>query len=224
MPRPVLTISPRRGERPGNPRKGTWLTVALCFGVMVIEGFDIQAMGVAAPALGPELKLSREVLGQALSASNIGLVIGAIFGGWLADVFGRKPVLIGSVSLRRLHADDHAVDVVRDAVRGAAADRPRLWRRVAQRDGHRRRRRARKRRGSTAAMMFCGMPVGGSIVALLSWLGYQGEWRPLFLIGGLIPLVLAPILIVLMKETQAPVRRPATLAAACRGWPRSHWP
>ena len=73
------------------------LTVALCFGVMVVEGFDIQAMGVAAPALGPELKLSREVLGQALSASNIGLVIGAIAGGWLADVFGRKPVLIASV-------------------------------------------------------------------------------------------------------------------------------
>ena len=57
-------------------------------------------------------------------------------------------------------------------------------------------------------MMFCGMPAGGSIVALLSWLGYRGEWRPLFLIGGLIPLVLAPILIVCMKETQAPVRQP----------------
>ena len=34
-----------------------------------------------------------------------------------------------------------------------------------------------RKRGSTAAMMFCGMPVGGSVVALLSWLGYQGEWR-----------------------------------------------
>src|SRR5262249_17914207 len=77
----------------------SFTTVALCFAVMVIEGFDIQARGVAAPALGPELKLSREVLGQALSASNIGLVIGAILGGWLADVFGRKPVLIGAVAV-----------------------------------------------------------------------------------------------------------------------------
>ncbi len=35
---------------------GASLTVALCFGVMVIEGFDIQAMGVAAPAPGPNLE------------------------------------------------------------------------------------------------------------------------------------------------------------------------
>jgi AAHS family 3-hydroxyphenylpropionic acid transporter len=53
-------------------------------------------------------------------------------------------------------------------------------------------------------MMFCGMPVGGSMVALLSWLGYQGEWRPLFLIGGIIPLILAPLLLLFMKETQKP--------------------
>jgi len=48
------------------------------------------------------------------------------------------------------------------------------------------------------------MPVGGSTVALLSWLGYHGEWRPLFLIGGILPLVLAPLLFFFMKETQKP--------------------
>lgn len=80
------------------PRSGI-LTVALCFGVMVIEGFDIQAMGVAAPLLGPELKLSKEVLGQALSASNVALVFGAMIGGWLADVFGRKPVLVAATAI-----------------------------------------------------------------------------------------------------------------------------
>ena len=96
-PRPILTIPHGVASGPVTLAREAWLTVTLCFAVMVVEGFDIQAMGVAAPSLGPELKLSREVLGQALSASNIGLVIGAIVGGWLADVFGRKPVLIGLV-------------------------------------------------------------------------------------------------------------------------------
>jgi AAHS family 3-hydroxyphenylpropionic acid transporter len=190
-----------------------WLTVALCFGVMVIEGFDIQAMGVAAPALGPELKLSREVLGQALSASNIGLVIGAILGGWLADVFGRKPVLVGAVTifgvftLMTMQASSFemlfAARLLTGLGFGGALPNVMAVAADVSSEG---------KRGTTAAMMFCGMPVGGSAVALLSWLGYQGEWRPLFLIGGIVPLVLAPALFFLMKETQKPAQQTSGMA------------
>ncbi len=196
------------------PRAGAMLTVALCFAVMVVEGFDIQAMGVAAPALGPELKLSREVLGQALSASNIGLVIGAIAGGWLADVFGRKPVLIAAVAtfgvftLMTMQATSFEMLFAARLLTGLGfgGALPNVMAIAADVA-------VEKKRGSTAAMMFCGMPVGGSFVALLSWLGYQGEWRPLFLIGGIIPLLLVPVLVFAMRETQAPERRAMTLAA-----------
>ena len=195
-----------QAESAAAPRlSGAAITVALCFGVMVIEGFDIQAMGVAAPALGPELKLSREVLGQALSASNIGLVIGAILGGWLADVFGRKPVLIGAVvifglfTLMTMQATSFEMLFAARLLTGLGfgGALPNVMAIAADVSDER-------KRGSTAAVMFCGMPVGGSTVALLSWLGYHGEWRPLFLIGGIIPLVLAPLLFFLMKETQKP--------------------
>lgn len=194
---------------------GVALTVALCFGVMMIEGFDIQAMGVAAPALGPELKLSREVLGQALSASNIGLVFGAILGGWLADVFGRKPVLVGSVAifgLFTLMTEQANSFEMLFAARlltglGFGGALPNVMAVAADVS-------TSAKRGATAAMMFCGMPVGGSIVALLSWLGYQGQWRPLFLIGGIIPLVIAPALFFLMKETQKPQRGTAKMSDA----------
>src|SRR5687767_8506537 len=73
------------------------ITVALCFLVAVVEGFDIQAMGVAAPRLAPQFGLSAEQMGWVFSISNIGLVIGASTGGWLADRVGRKPVFIGAV-------------------------------------------------------------------------------------------------------------------------------
>ncbi len=193
---------------------GARLTVALCFAVMVVEGFDIQAMGVAAPSLGPELGLSREVLGQALSASNIGLVIGAIVGGWLADVFGRKPVLIVSVvvfglfTLMTMQASSFEMLFAARMLTGLGfgGALPNVMAIAADVA-------AENRRGSTAAMMFCGMPVGGSFVALLSWLGHQQEWRLLFLVGGIIPLVLAPVLVFAMKETQKPERRLMRLSA-----------
>lgn len=192
---------------------GATLTIALCFGVMVIEGFDIQAMGVAAPALGPELKLSREVLGQALSASNIALVFGAMLGGWLADVFGRKPVLVGATAvfglftLMTMQASSFEMLFAARLLTGLGfgAALPNVMAVAADL--------ARpERRGATAAMMFCGMPAGGSAVALLSWLGYQGEWRPLFVIGGIIPLVLTPLLLFFMQETQKPVKQQGGLA------------
>jgi len=58
------------------------------------------------------------------------------------------------------------------------------------------------KRGSTGAMMFCGMPVGGGTVALISWLTPTQNWRVLFLIGGLAPLLIAPALGLFLKETR----------------------
>src|SRR6188768_2085681 len=86
-------------ERVPAVETGAGVTIALCFAVAVLEGLDIQAMGVAAPRLAAELQLPGGVLGQALSSSNIGLVVGATLGGWLADKIGRKPLLIASVLL-----------------------------------------------------------------------------------------------------------------------------
>lgn len=191
------------------------LTVALCFGVMVVEGFDIQAMGVSISRLGEELQLSPQARGQVMAASNVGLVIGAILGGWLADVFGRKPVLTASVivfglfTLFTMQASSFEMLFAARLLTGlgfggALPNVMAISADVA----------SQNKRGSTAAIMFCGMPVGGSAVALLSWLGYQGEWRPLFLIGGVIPLIMAPLLIFFMKETQEPGGAKAPLSAS----------
>src|SRR6188472_581335 len=69
-------------------------TIALCFAVAVLEGFDIQVLGVAAPRLVPELGLTPTQAGWVFAVSN--LVLGSLVGGRIADRWGRKKTLIAS--------------------------------------------------------------------------------------------------------------------------------
>src|SRR5438046_2821012 len=71
------------------------LLVALMCGALVfMDGFDAQAMGFVAPALMAQLHITRAALGPVISIGLIGMMIGALVGGPVADYFGRKPVLV----------------------------------------------------------------------------------------------------------------------------------
>ncbi|HEY5760369.1 MAG TPA: 3-(3-hydroxy-phenyl)propionate transporter MhpT [Steroidobacter sp.] len=179
------------------------ITVVLCFLVAVVEGFDIQAMGVAAPRLAPQFGFDPQQMGWIFSISNIGLVIGAGLGGRFADRVGRKPVFIGAVLafgiftlLTSLVDTFEALFVVRlCAGLGFGAALPNMMALAAEVS-------VPEKRASTAAVMFCGMPLGGGTSALLTQLlPPDFDWRLLFEIGGILPLLLAPTIYFLMPET-----------------------
>ena len=68
------------------------------FLIMVVDGFDLQAIGYVAPSLIKEWGLNRAAFGTAFSAGLVGMMIGATQGGTLGDRLGRKrTVLVGVV-------------------------------------------------------------------------------------------------------------------------------
>lgn len=180
-----------------------FVSVALCFAVAVLEGFDIQAIGVAAPKLAPELGLAPDQMSWVFLASNFALVLGASAGGWLADQFGRKPVFVAAVgafgvaTFATAYAGDFVFLTGARAVAGLGfgAALPNMMAMAADISPP-------HQRASTATMMFCGMPLGGGICAAVTqFLPPDYDWRVLFLIGGVLPVVLTPALLLFMRET-----------------------
>ena len=91
MPAEALTAVAEQGER-------LHLRVAwLCGVVLFLEGDDIAAVGYAIPSLADAWGVRPVVFAQALTAGNVGLLLGSLCAALLGDRLGRKPVLIGCV-------------------------------------------------------------------------------------------------------------------------------
>jgi AAHS family 4-hydroxybenzoate transporter-like MFS transporter len=71
-----------------------WTIFVLCGLCVVMEGFDLQAMGYVAPALTRDWHIPPSMLGPVFSAALVGVLIGSLACSVLADKIGRRPVLM----------------------------------------------------------------------------------------------------------------------------------
>jgi len=71
----------------------------LCGVVLFLEGYDIAAVGYAIPSLADAWQVRPPEFTQALTAGNVGLLLGSLSARLLGDRLGRKPVLIGCVAM-----------------------------------------------------------------------------------------------------------------------------
>src|SRR5215510_5021721 len=72
------------------------MTILLCGLVLVLDGFDTQAMGFLVPPIAEELGIPLSAFGPVLSAGLFGLMIGAMASGPIADRWGRRWAVIAS--------------------------------------------------------------------------------------------------------------------------------
>ncbi len=70
--------------------------LTLCAICLIIDGFDVQAMGYVAPAIIQEWGIAKANLGPVFGAGLFGMLLGSLCFSILADRIGRRPVLIAA--------------------------------------------------------------------------------------------------------------------------------
>lgn len=194
------------------------LTIGLCFLVALMEGLDLQAAGIAAQGMAAAFTLDKLHMGWVFSAGILGLLPGAFVGGWLADRIGRKRVLMGSVALFGLFSlataqawDFHSLLAARLLTGvGLGAALPNLIALSSECAGER-------LRGFAVSLMYCGVPLGAALAAGIGIAGYAGSWKTVFIVGGVVPLLIVPLLGIFLPESRAFEQRAAQPAAMRTG-------
>jgi AAHS family 4-hydroxybenzoate transporter-like MFS transporter len=197
----VLDVGRFIDEQPLGPYQ--ILTAAICSAIVFGDGFDTQSMGFVAPALAASLHISRNAMGPLISANLVGMMLGALMFGPLADRFGRRPILIictllfGTLSLLTATATTFQQIfnyrlLTGFGLGGAMPNAIALTGEYAP-----------KRLRSTVIMvMFCGFTIGGASGGFVAAnLITRFGWQSVFVAGGIWPAVAAAIAIVWLPES-----------------------
>lgn len=179
------------------------ITVGLCLIVALLEGLDLQSTGVAAPRMAREFHLAVAQMGWAFSVGALGLLPGAAIGGRLADRLGRKRVLMLAVALFGIFSiattqvwNFESLLAARFLTGlGLGAAMPNLIALCSEAASP-------HQRNTAVGAMYCGMPFGAAIAAVIGIVSPGDEgWRHIFYVGGVGPLLILPLLALYMKES-----------------------
>jgi len=192
------------------------LLVAATAMTIILDGLDNQLLGAALPALMREWSLPRPAFVPVQTAGMVGMMIGGAIGGVVGDRLGRRVALIGSVVafglltvLVPLSGGVAALTVLRFfagfGLGGAMPNAAALSSEYVP---------IRQRPFAVTLTIVC-IPLGGSLAGLVgAQVLPRFGWRGLFLVGGILPLVIAAILLKVLPES------PRFLARVPARWPQ----
>jgi MFS transporter, AAHS family, 4-hydroxybenzoate transporter len=170
--------------------------MVLIGGVVVMDGFDVQAIGFVAPALTQDWHIDPAALGPVFGAGLLGMLFGSMILSMLADRVGRRPVLVGATTFFSLcMLATAAVESVQQlaflrfltglGIGGVMANAVALASEYSP----------QRQRASLLLWISCGFTggaiAGGLISAtMIPWAG----WRSVFVVGGILPLAIAAVM------------------------------
>lgn len=194
-PRDILATSPMSRLQ--------WVVVALTVALNALDGYDILSISFASPGIATEWGINRAALGFVLSMELIGMAIGSVVLGNVADRIGRRPTVLGclivmaggmlgattvtsitSLSIWRV-LTGLGIGGMLAASNAVAAEFANA-----------------RRRHLAVSLMSIGYPVGavlgGSVAAVLL---QSSDWRSVFYFGAGVTAALIPVIALVMPES-----------------------
>lgn len=179
------------------------IAVAITIGLNALDGFDVLAISFAAPGIAKEWGIDRQALGFVLAMELIGMAVGSVALGGVADRIGRRPTILGCLSVMAVGMfmvttatsittlsmwrvfTGLGIGGMLAAINAAAAEFS---------NG--------RSRDLCVSLMAIGYPVGavlgGSVAAMLL---KTHDWRAVFMFGGAVTAVFIPLVFWRLPET-----------------------
>ena len=198
-----MNSDPRQALRDSSMTSFQLVVVVICAVLNMVDGFDVLAMSFTAPLIAREWGVPPATLGVLLSAGLVGMGAGALFISPIADVIGRRAVVILSTIIMSAGMFASAATtgvlelwlcrfVTGLGIGGVLASGNTLLAEYAP----------TRWRDFVISTMVIGYPVGaiigGSIFAVL--VSLYG-WRSAFVFGGLCSTVLVPLIFLYLPES-----------------------
>ena len=196
----------------------TYRVLVLCGIIILLEGFDIQAAGVSATKLTLAFHLEPLGKGLFLGASSVGIFLSAMLGGFLADKFGRRLVVVSGVvifgifSFSTLFAGGLETLITLRFLTGMGlgAAMPVAIAYASDYSPEYMKKRA-------VGFIYCAAPLGGMLSGVVMQAGIFGtDWRPVYLVGGIAPIIIAPLLLLLPKSLPRTQTSPQSPSSSSR--------
>ncbi|RKE39019.1 AAHS family 4-hydroxybenzoate transporter-like MFS transporter [Paraburkholderia sp. BL23I1N1] len=177
--------------------------VVMCALIALLDGFDTQAIAFVAPVIASHWALPGASFGRVFGAGLAGLMVGALLLGPVADRLGRRTVILTSVSLFGLFSIATVFAGSLNALLlprfltglGLGGAMPNIIALTAEYAPAR-------LRATTVSVMFCGFPMGAVLggFAAARTIPLWG-WQSVFVMGGVLPLLMVPVLAIFLPES-----------------------
>ncbi|GHH31212.1 MFS transporter [Streptomyces lanatus] len=171
-------------------------TVLLCALVMLLDGFDTQAINYMAPAITQDWDVSKGTMATIFSAALVGLMIGYLLLAPLSDKLGHKRLVMAGVALFSLstlvsvgaQSPDQLMIMRFITGIGLGAATPSTIALTAEYS-------PKRLRASLVLAIYCGFSLGFVAANYAAgWLIPAYGWRSVFVAGAVLPLAMLPVL------------------------------